>query len=132
MDMSDAPKPGYTADGKRISRRSSLFVMGVIKVGDSSEWVPIKIRNLSASGLMAEGKVVCAQGDRVRVEAKGKVDAEGSVAWIVDGRIGIAFDALIDPEELKQPVAVAGSELLPIYLRPDPGRPGRRPGLKFS
>ena len=129
MDMSDAPTPETSVDGKRNLQRSSLFIMGSIKVADSDVWVPIKIKNLSASGLMAEGKVTCQQGDRVAVEAKGKVDAEGSVAWIVGGRIGIAFDTLIDPQELKQPVG-DGKDLLPIYLRPDPGRPGRRPGLK--
>ncbi len=129
MDMSDAPTPETSVDGKRNLQRSSLFIMGSIKVAESDVWVPIKIKNLSASGLMAEGKVTCQQGDRVAVEAKGKVDAEGSVAWIVGGRIGIAFDTLIDPQELKQPVG-DGKDLLPIYLRPDPGRPGRRPGLK--
>lgn len=84
--------------------RDSLFLLAQLRVdGDEREY-RIKVRNLSAGGMMAEGDVDVARGALVHVELRNIGWVEGSVAWRQDTRFGIAFVAEIDPKEARAPV----------------------------
>ena len=51
----------------------------------------VKVRNLSAGGMMAEGEAKVMRGALVAVELRNIGWVEGSVAWKQDNRFGIAF-----------------------------------------
>jgi hypothetical protein len=88
--------------------------------------VTLRIRNLSAGGMMAECSEPVATGEQVILELRGIGEVTGSVAWCHDGRIGISFDTPIDPRLTRKPVAAPKrSTLAPGYA------PGRR-SLKIS
>ena len=57
----------------------------------------VKVRNLSAGGMMAEGEAKVMRGSLVMVELRNVGWVEGSVAWKQDNRFGIAFVNEIDP-----------------------------------
>src|SRR5690606_35242234 len=79
----------------------------------------VKVRNLSAGGMMAEGVVPVARGSLVSVELRNIGRVEGSVAWIQGERFGIAFVDEIDPKLARAPVtAGSSSHRAPRFTRP--------------
>jgi len=87
--------------------------------------VTLRIRNLSAGGMMAECSEPVATGEQVVLELRGIGEVTGSVAWCHDGRIGISFDTPIDPRLTRKPVTAPKRTAVPGYA------PGRR-SLKIS
>ena len=87
--------------------------------------VTLRIRNLSAGGMMAECSEPLTTGEQVVMELRGIGEVTGRVAWCHDGRVGISFDAPIDPRLTRKPVA-APKRAVP------PGWSLRRPGLKIN
>lgn len=87
-------------DQRHISR-DSLFVMAGLRLAGQSREHRIKVRNLSAGGLMAEGALRVARGTAVCVEVRNIGWVDGNVAWVQDNRFGIAFDKDIDPLEAR-------------------------------
>ena len=97
--------------------RDSLFLMAQISFDGRGESVRGKVRNLSAGGLMAEAPVLTKRGDKVELELRNIGRVTGHVAWVAQGRFGVAFDHPIDPKLARKPVGKTKSEL-PSYLRP--------------
>ena len=96
--------------------RDSLFLLGEIAI-EGDEPVRAKIRNLSAGGMMAEADLAVERGTRVRVTLRNIGPVNGSVAWVQDNRIGVAFEQEIDPKLARAPVTSGESEA-PAYARP--------------
>jgi len=91
--------------GRRSLARDSMFLLASIS---RDGWVHEepeegRIRNLSAVGLMADYRGLAEAGERVTVTVRGLGELPGLVAWVRDGRIGIVFDALIDPKAARKP-----------------------------
>ena len=136
LDYSDAmasvPNSSYddalNARGQRSTNRSSLFLLGKMGVDGGVSSEPIRIRNLSPTGLMAEAPTILAVGTAVIVEMKNLPVTKGKVVWATDGRMGIAFNAEIDPAKVRQPVG-KGEDPTPDFLKV---APTRRPGLKMT
>ncbi|WP_151973222.1 PilZ domain-containing protein [Erythrobacter sp. EC-HK427] len=84
--------------------RDSLFLLAQIRVDGNENVFRIKVRNLSAGGMMAEGDVPVVRGARVTVELRNIGWIEGSVAWTQGNRFGIAFLDEIDPKLARAPV----------------------------
>lgn len=98
--------------------RDSLFLMARIRLGTAEQWADVRVRNLSAGGLMAEIDAAMAIDTPVELELRGIGQINGRVAWQAEGRTGIAFDAEIDPLKARKPVGkgrTAASR--PIVLR---------------
>ena len=93
--------------------RDSLFVMADLRLPGSEEEHRIKVRNLSAGGMMGEGPVRVMRGTRVEVNIRNIGWVEGSVAWVQDDRFGVAFGEEIDPKVARAPVAAGGNLLAP-------------------
>lgn len=92
---------------QRVDTRDSLFLAAQLTVGTlPSEQV--RVRNLSAGGLMAEYPASIERGTPVQVQLRGVGEVAGHVAWATDGRVGIAFDHAIDPMLARKPVGGAG------------------------
>lgn len=101
----------------RQSRRDSLFLLGQLRVGGLEALHPVKIRNLSPRGMMAEGDVDVPRGTPVSVELRQIGWVEGIVAWKQDNRFGIALIDEIDPSAARFPSADVQSS---VELRPAP------------
>lgn len=90
---------------QRNNSRDSLFLVARLAVtGLPAEQV--RVRNLSAGGLMAEYPSPIEPGTAVLVQLRGIGEIRGRIAWATDGRIGIAFETPIDPLKARKPVGV--------------------------
>ena len=105
-----------SASAKRGMDRDSLFLKAILRFGSSKIENEVRIRNLSAGGLMAEAPLRVTRGERVEINMRNIGWITGHVAWVTEGRIGIAFDHPIDPMDVRKPVGNSESEL-PNYLK---------------
>ena len=78
--------------------RDSLFVMASLRLHGIAREVRVKVRNLSAGGLMAEGQVRVTPGAQLAIEIRNIGWVNGVVAWVQENRFGIAFAQEIDPK----------------------------------
>ena len=92
--------------GRRSKGRDSLFLMATIRKASEPdrEEMPVRVRNLSEVGLMADYLGTAETGEAVSVEVRGIGKVAGKVAWVEEGRIGITFDAEVDPMLARKPV----------------------------
>jgi len=81
----------------RQVNRDSLFLLAQVRVDGQDAIHRVKVRNLSAGGMMAEGEAKVMRGSLVMVELRNIGWVEGTVAWKQDNRFGIAFVDEIDP-----------------------------------
>jgi hypothetical protein len=88
------------SDGRQLPR-ASLFIMADLRLDGENFEHRIKMRNLSAGGLMAEGTVQAMRGMAVSVKLRDLGWVEGTVAWVQANRFGIAFHAAIDPDQVR-------------------------------
>ena len=105
-------------DTRNVSR-DSLFLMADITVEGSAHAVRAKVRNLSAGGMMADGDFTVERGMRLVVDLRHVGHVPGTVAWVQDSRIGIAFDKEIDPKQVRARVGVSES-IVPTHIRTAP------------
>jgi len=96
--------------------RDSLFLLADMRVDGLSGDHKVRVRNVSAGGLMAEGGPVAQRGTRVAIQLRNVGWVDGTIAWVHDTRCGIAFNEEIDPKLARAPV-VAG-EGTPRFVRP--------------
>ena len=90
---------------RREVTRDSLFLSATIRRigGLDLGFLPVRIRNLSTVGLMADHDGLSRPGDRVMVEMRGLGFVPGEVAWVRHGRVGVSFDSPIDPKLARRP-----------------------------
>lgn len=101
-------------DNRQISR-DSLFVLADMRLDGVDGEHRIKVRNLSAGGMMGEGAVRVARGAVVWIDIRNIGWTEGTVAWVHDTRFGVAFREEIDPKIARAPVGMA--ERAPRFVR---------------
>lgn len=95
-----------TGRDDRQPPRDSLFLTATLRIaGDEAQ---VRVRNLSAGGLMAEYARPVSLGEPLTIEVRGVGWVEGRIAWATDGRIGIAFSQPIDPKLARKPVGKGG------------------------
>ncbi len=110
--MSDAS----TTDPHRSAPRDSMFLAGKLTAAESRRSCDIRVRNLSAEGLMADCALPLKEGEEVMVDIKNIGEVPGSVAWCRGGRIGLHLRFPVDPKMARQ--RVEGEKMLmPDYLR---------------
>jgi len=108
-----------SVDTRQVNR-DSLFLLAQLRVDGQQEIARVKVRNLSAGGMMAEGEARVSRGAMVAVELRNIGWVEGSVAWKQDNRFGIAFVDEIDPAVVRAPAASTdggGGFEIPHYTR---------------
>ncbi|MEJ7926463.1 PilZ domain-containing protein [Sphingobium sp. AN641] len=111
---------GFSVDRgpARSAARDSLFLLTTISSAEGANLGKARIRNLSATGLMADCERAIPAGIAVSVELRGVGQVTGHVAWSRNNMIGMAFDEAIDPQLARKPVGVgAARSQLPDYLR---------------
>lgn len=116
-------EPSVTGIDHRQLGRDSLLLMAEVRLaggagaeGGTGGEHRVKVRNLSAGGMMAEGPMKVARGTQVEVNLRNIGWAEGVVAWIQDNRFGIAFIDEIDPKLARAPVGQGDST--PRFVKP--------------
>lgn len=102
----------------RSAPRDSLFLLTSLGTPEGVPLGKARVRNLSATGLMADCERAVPVGTRLVFELRGVGMVEGIVAWSRDDKVGVAFDAPIDPQLARKPVSGGASrQALPDYLR---------------
>ena len=96
--------------------RDSLFLSADLRFEGDPTTHRVRVRNLSALGMMAEGDVRTLAGTRVVVSLRNIPPIDGSVAWVHGQRFGIAFAQEIDPKAPRSPVGT-GDVAAPRYAQ---------------
>ena len=100
----------------RHINRDSLFLMAELRFEGEAVGHRVKVRNLSAGGMMAEGTIKAVRGTLVEVNIRNLGWVEGAIAWVQGDRCGIAFSEDIDPMIARAPL-VAGGDSTPRFVR---------------
>lgn len=129
--MGDMAGENPVPTGKRTRKRDSLLLMGTIKAaGDyTRQTQPIRIHNLSSTGLMANSQLDYDEGAIVEVEIRGLGIVKGEIVWVRGAKMGINFDEPVDPQRARRSHTVQADEHLRKII--DLGRV-RRPGLRID
>ena len=97
----------------RSTDRDSLFMQANVLIPGQQTPVTVRVRNLSAGGMLAEAKVRgLAQGAAIEAELRNVGFVPGRVVWVGEGKFGIAFDRQVDPQAVRRQV-VQKSEVPP-------------------
>ena len=100
--------------------RDSLFVLADLRIDGMTGEQRIRVRNLSAGGLMGEADFRVQRGQMVWVNLRHLGWTEGSVAWVQDNRFGIAFREEIDPRLVRAPITQGVGT--PRFVKPPLGQ----------
>ncbi|WP_225205423.1 PilZ domain-containing protein [Novosphingobium huizhouense] len=99
--------------------RDSMFLMADLRLVGTDGEHKVRVRNLSAGGMMAEGSVKVGHADMVDVSLRNIGWVRGAIAWIQDNRFGIAFAEPIDPLLARELTPAPGQgEGTPRFVRP--------------
>lgn len=85
----------------RYHARDSMFLLASVRIDGQEADRTVKIRNLSSTGLMAEGIVTVRPGSKLAIEIRNIGWVTGSVAWVLDKRFGLMLDVEIDPRKAR-------------------------------
>ena len=99
-------EPGADASQSRDAARDSMFLQATLRPAGGANSAPfnVRVRNLSAGGMMAEADVLVASGDLILVQLRNVGCVDGKVAWVRGNRFGVTFDVAIDPKLARKPV----------------------------
>lgn len=100
----------------RTVERDSLFLMADLVFADGQPEARVRVRNLSAGGMMVESDLRLKRGARVAVTLRNIGPVAGVVVWVRSTRIGIAFEEEIDPKLARSEV-YGGEREAPVYAR---------------
>lgn len=86
-------------DGPAVrASRDSVFLQAHIRATDGTESAEFKVRNISETGMMAEGPIAFDPGRTLMVELRNIGVVRGQVIWTAGRRFGLLFETPIDPK----------------------------------
>jgi len=108
------------AGSRRTAARDSLFLSATIRRKGEPETgvIPVRVRNLSAIGMMADHNDFSLPGEEVIVTLRGIGSVAGKVAWVRNGRMGVEFDREVDPKLARKPVRSEPKRAVPRPIKP--------------
>lgn len=89
---------------QRRLARDSLFLTAEVRASGLDGDVMVRVRNLSAGGMMAEGALRVQRGQPLELNLRNIGWVEATVAWVEGDRTGIAFASPIDPKKVRTTV----------------------------
>ncbi len=93
----------HSASGQPDNRgRGELHMSARMRVSDEDAGFLVRVRNVSAGGLMAELPHPLRPDSVVQVKLNGIGWVVGRVVWQTEGRTGVAFDQPIDVARVKE------------------------------
>ncbi len=98
---SDPDLPTHVRD----NARDSMFLQATLRPlsGGNPPAFSVRVRNLSAGGLMADADADVAIDDRITIALRNIGQVEGRIAWVRGQRFGVMFDAPVDPKLARKP-----------------------------
>ena len=81
--------------------RVSMCLLGSLRIDNEDAEHVVKIRNLSATGLLAQGHVPIRPGSIVTINIRNIGWVNGIVAWALDDRFGVVLTRVIDPAKAR-------------------------------
>ena len=106
----------------RAVDRDSLFLMADLVFENGLPEARVKVRNLSAGGMMVEGELWLKRGTRVAATLRNIGPVAGVVVWVRGTKFGVAFEQEIDPRQARSEV-YGGEREAPVYARAAVGAP---------
>ena len=82
---------------RRSLERHDTVQLADVQVGRDPAQHRIKVRNLSARGLMGEGALHVSSGTRLSIDLPDVGIVAGTVVWVQEPRFGVAFDDEVEP-----------------------------------
>lgn len=112
----------------RLSVRTSVFLMAAVRRPGTGDELPVRVRNLSSSGLCGDSKHPVAKGEPLFIVLPTIGEIGGKVMWQDGERFGIAFEHEIDPAKARRqsPDGNVKSPVMPV------SQDYRRPGLRST
>lgn len=107
--MDSLDRRGDASASEGVGGRDSLFLMAQLRRPGRPESVSVRVRNLSAGGMMAETPEPLDPDAPIEVEVRGLGWIPGRIAWHTEGRTGIAFDRPVDPQRARKPVGAGAA-----------------------
>ena len=104
-----------------------MLLAATMRRVDSDEEIALRVRNISAGGIMAECPAGVQRGEKVVIEMRGIGVVGGTIAWVRSGRIGVAFVERVDPKRARKPIGTGKHD---TYAPPVVQT--RRPGLRID
>lgn len=114
---------------ERSAPRSHLLLVATLSVEGQGEGVPVRVRNLSAGGMMVEGFPELEPDMAVTCELPGLGQIPGRIAWTEAGRAGVAFAQEIDPDLARVKPKAAPQPFIKLKAVKSPTR---RPGFRSN
>lgn len=129
MNHTPRPAPPFPVDhhsGSRADERRHMMLQASMHADHLAKDEPIRIRNISAGGLMAVSRHVVRRGERVTIALQGIGEVAGRVAWVHGERFGVSFARAINPNLVRQAVAQRQTSQVILTHVANPRRPGLR------
>ena len=101
MTMPVSPK---SLESQEARARDSLFLLADLMIEENGEQHKVKVRNLSAGGMMVESDLDVTQGQSIVVNLRNIGPVRGEIAWARSGRFGVAFNRPVNPKLARKPV----------------------------
>lgn len=99
----------------RGADRDSLFMQAGLTIPGHADPVVVRVRNLSAGGMLAESPARVAQGAVVEIDLRNVGAVPGRIVWVGEGKFGVAFDRAVNPQAVRRQVVQKSD--LPLHLR---------------
>lgn len=98
LDMIGTPSDPGAADRRAQDRyRTICRIARVKRAHDIGLW---RVHNLSNRGAMLSADVAMRAGERVDIALSERIGVAGMIAWVKQGRCGVAFDTAVDAAAL--------------------------------
>jgi len=101
VDATDKIQTSNEDSGKRERPRDSMYLQATLRPrggAPSSPAFTVKVRNISAGGLMGQSDQPVTMRDHIVIELRNIGEVGGTVAWVKDDWFGVVFDRTIDPK----------------------------------
>jgi len=99
----------------RGADRDSLFMQASLTIPGHADPVVVRVRNLSAGGMLAESTARVTQGQAIEIELRNVGVVPGRIVWVGEGKFGVAFDRQVNPQAVRRQVVQKSD--LPLHLR---------------
>ena len=121
-----APFSVKEQSGPRADERRHMLLQASMRAENMTRDEPIRIRNISAGGLMAVSRHVVRRGEPVTIVLVGIGELAGRIAWTQGERFGVSFSRPINPNLVRQAIAQRRTSRVILTHVASPRRPGLR------